>query len=293
MKTFRKYYDNNKEDVNSDLGVNILNIGHHLHPKDIPYPDPKHPDSYYFEWEKGRSLEEYQMLYIPNGSGYFEANGLKPQEISAGTVILLYPGVWHRYKPNKNTGWEEYWIGFSGNYVNYLLQQECFSPQNPIIKIGFNAEFTNTISKLKTATESKDDSYRKFSSFLLIQLLGIVYASALMTKEKKSRKETLIEEILEEVHEKWNQNIDLQELATKRNISYVWFRKNFKELTGTSPNQYHLMLKIRKAEQQIQESNLTLSEIAYNSGFESESYFSRIFKQKMGYNPSELRKLKI
>lgn len=292
MQAFRKYFDTSINDTESELGISILNMGHHIHPKNVHYPDLKHPDSYYFEWEKGRSLKEYQMLYIPNGSGYFEANGLKPQEISAGTVILLYPGVWHRYKPNVNTGWEEYWIGFSGNYVNYLLEQECFSPQNPIIKIGFNTEFTDTISKLRSATESKDDSYRKFSSFLLIQLLGIVYASALMTKEKKSKKENLIEEILEEIHEKWNQNIDLQELAAKRNVSYIWFRKNFKELTGTSPNQYQLMLKIRKAEQQIQDSTLTLSEIAYNSGFESESYFSRIFKQKMGYNPSELRKAK-
>lgn len=292
MQAFRKYFDTNPKETESELGISILNMGHHIHPKNVHYPDLKHPDSYYFEWEKGRSLEEYQMLYIPNGSGYFEANGLKPQEISAGTVILLYPGVWHRYKPNVNTGWEEYWIGFSGNYVNYLLEQECFSPQNPIIKIGFNTEFTDTISKLRSATESKDDSYRKFSSFLLIQLLGIVYASALMTKEKKSKKENLIEEILEEIHEKWNQNIDLQELAAKRNVSYIWFRKNFKELTGTSPNQYQLMLKIRKAEQQILHSSLTLSEIAYNSGFESESYFSRIFKQKMGYKPSELRKAK-
>jgi AraC-like DNA-binding protein len=50
------------------------------------------------------------------------------------------------------------------------------------------------------------------------------------------------------------------------------------------------MLKIRKAEQMIQETSLTLGEIAYQSGFESEFYFSRIFKQKMNYNPSELRK---
>ncbi|AWV97464.1 AraC family transcriptional regulator [Arcticibacterium luteifluviistationis] len=293
MKTFRRYFDLANTEANADMGINILNLGHHVHPINVHYPDPKHPDSYYFEWEKGRNLKEFQMLYIPNGSGFFEANGMKPQKVDAGTVILLYPGVWHRYKPNPKTGWEEYWIGFSGNYAHYLLEQECFSPQNPLIKVGFNSEFTNTFSKLMLAVENKDDSYRKFSSFLLIQLLGIAYTSALISKNKKTKKETLVESIIEEIHTNWNKHLDFKLISAKQNVSYVWFRKAFKEITGTSPNQYHIMLKIRKAEQQIQESNLTLSEIAYNSGFESESYFSRIFKQKMGYNPSELRKINI
>jgi AraC-like DNA-binding protein len=185
-----------------------------------------------------------------------------------------------------------YWIGFSGNYAHYLLEQECFSPQNPIIKIGFNLEFKETFSKLLTAVENVDDSFRKFSSFLLIQLLGIVYTLALINKEKKSKKENLIESILLEIHEKWNERLDFKEISADKNVSYVGFRKTFKEVTGTSPNQYQLLLKVRWAEQEILNSNLTLSEIAFLSGFESESYFSRIFKQKMGYSPSYIRKLK-
>jgi AraC-like DNA-binding protein len=291
MKIFRKYFDLSNEGKEDNLGINILNLGHNIHPMNAPYPDiSQHPDSYYFDWEKGRSLKEYQIIYISKGSGFFEANGMKPRLIEGGTIILIYPNVWHRYCPNENTGWEEYWVGFSGSYAQYLLEQACFSPQNPIIGVGFNNEFLETFSKLIDLIETKHDTNQKLSSFLLIQLLGIVYASALLSNQKRTKKEELIQEVVVHIHENWAKTIDFQMLSNRFNVSYSWFRKSFKEVLGTSPNQYQLMLKIRKAEQLIQETNLTISEIAYQTGFDSEFYFSKLFKQKMSINASEIRK---
>ncbi len=290
MKLFRKYFTFPTDTSAENLGINVLNLGHNIHPSNKPYPDGQHPDDYYFEWEKGRSLKEYQIIYIPKGEGYFESSGLPPQKIDAGTIILLYPDVWHRFRPEENTGWEEYWVGFSGAYAKYLLEQECFNAQKPIIKVGFNTEFLETFSRFIKIVEVREESYLKLSSFLLIQLLGIVYTSVLLSNQKKSRKEDIIDQIRNEIHQKWNSNIDFEQLAQSNNLGYVWFRKTFKEVLGTSPNQYHLLLKLRKAELLIQDSHLTLAEVAYQCGFESEFYFSRIFKKKMNYNPSDIRK---
>lgn len=290
MKIFKKYFEVKSGDEDNALGISILDIGHNIHPANKPYPDLSHPDNYYLDWEKGRRLTEYQIIYISKGEGYFEANGQKPQYIEGGTIILLYPGVWHRYRPKENTGWEEYWIGFTGNYAHHLLEQECFSPRNPIIKIGFSNEFIMAFSKLIEIIEKNEDSFRKLSSFLLIQILGIVYASVLLLNQKRTKKEELIHEMLDFIHDNWNKTIDYEKLAQSKNVSYIWFRKSFKEVLGTSPNQYQLMLKLRKAAEMIQETNLTIGEIAFQSGFESEFYFSRIFKQKMNFNASELRK---
>lgn len=288
MNVFRKYFE--LPETEQSLGISIKTLGHHIHQKNISYPDPKHPDSYYFEWEKGRKLTEFQLLYVSKGEGYFETDEISTVRIEAGTIFLLYPGVWHRYKPNPETGWEEHWVGFSGIYAEYLLEQECFSPQNPIIKIGFNNEFFETFSKLIEVVEVKDKSYQTLSSFLLIQLLGIVYASALLSRQQLSKKEIIIQEIRNEIHEKWNTKIDFENLATKKNMSYIWFRKTFKEIIGIAPLQYQLTIKIKKAEQLVKDTNCSLSEIAYQCGFDSEFYFSRIFKAKTGKNASELRK---
>ncbi|MDO1446517.1 AraC family transcriptional regulator [Rhodocytophaga aerolata] len=291
MKTFRRYFKFADDKLDNSLSVIIHTLGYHIHPANTPYPDANHPESHYFSWEKGRRLKEYQILYICKGEGAFEATGMPPQTIEAGTVILLYPGTWHRYKPLLSSGWEEYWVGFSGSFAKHLLEQECFNPQNPIIKVGFNTEFLATFEKLLDVVEIREESYQKLASFLLIQLLGILYSSVLLSNQKFSRKEKIVGEIKKAITDNWQQAIDFEKLANTHGVSYAWLRKTFKEITGTSLNQYHLSIKLRKAEQLIYETDSTLSEIAYACGFESVHYFSRMYKSKMHTTPSELRKI--
>lgn len=290
MKVFKKYIASspNSEDENS--GIMILNLGHNIHLPNKKYPEIDHPDEYYFNYDKGRHLKEYQIIYISKGEGIFEANGEPPQKIFPGTILLLFPGIWHRFRPDEKSGWEEYWVGFNGAYAHYLLEQKCFNPKNPVIRLGFNQEFLNIFSNLINTIESENNLVQNLASFHLINLLGITYTSVLNNNSKLSHKERIIQKMQHEIHEQWNKNIDFKTLSDHFGISYSWFRKSFKEVFNTSPNQYLLMLKIRNAAKIIEESNLPIATIAYDCGFNSEFYFSKIFKQKMGLNPSEIRK---
>ncbi|MUH36987.1 AraC family transcriptional regulator [Zobellia amurskyensis] len=290
MRIFKKYLGNNAKSISENFGVQILNLGHNVHPPNVQYPDVDHPEGYYFDWKKGRYLKEYQIIYITKGEGIFEANGLPPQQIGAGTVFLLFPDVWHRFRPKISTGWEEYWVGFTGEYAKYLLEQKCFSPENPIIDVFFIPEFLETFSNLIETIETDNVLLKKMSSFHLINLLGIAYASVLKNNNGLSHKKQTIHEMQNEIHKQWNQNIDFELLCDKFKVSYSWFRKSFKEIFDTPPNQYLLMLRLRNAARIIQETDLSISEVAFECGFHSEHYFSRVFKQKMRLNPSDVRK---
>jgi AraC-like DNA-binding protein len=72
-------------------------------------------------------------------------------------------------------------------------------------------------------------------------------------------------------------------------MSYSKFRKLFKESTGESPNQYHLNLRLDKAKELLHTTNLNVTEVAYNLGFESVFYFSKLFKKKNGVSPKSYR----
>lgn len=290
METFSKYFSLAPTATDENLGINILNIGHYKHPPYTQYPISNHPDSYMFKWEKGRVLTEHQILYIAKGEGVFEADGLPEQRVKAGSVILLYPGIWHRYKPSAQTGWEEFWIGFKGSYVRYLLERECFSNQNPIIEIGLNTAFSDTLYLLIDHLNIKSDSNIKLAGFNLLQLLSIIYTSALQQNKELSYKEKIIELAQQKMQENLVQDFDFEQFANQQNISYVLFRKTFKELTLQSPHQYLLNLRLKKAEKLLTETKLSQAEIAFACGFESEYYFSRFFKSKTKKNPSELRK---
>lgn len=294
MEVFRKYFSESQlkdlEESGPNWGLNVHTVGHHLHPPGRDYPDPEHPSTHAFQWQKGRRLQEYQMVYIANGRGLYEGVNMEPVVVEAGTLMMHFPDVWHRYKPAPETGWEEFWVGFDGHFAQYLMQQDCFDPQKPLISIGFNIEFLHIFLRLIDTVKYEGVAFRQLSSCLVIQLLGLVYASALMNGKTRLRQEQVIHAIRFKIHENWDSDLDFEAIAREQNVSYEWFRKTFKNVVGASPGQYLLNLKLEKSGQMLRETSLTIAEITAKAGFESEFYFSRIFKKKMGFTPSEFRK---
>ncbi len=292
MDTFRKYIKPDLQigDAQPDWGIKVLDVGHYIHPAGKSYPDSQHPEDYFFEWSKGRVLKEYQLIYIAAGKGTFEAQTIGQVEVQPGTLFFLYPGTWHRFKPAMDSGWTEYWVGFEGQYANHLMNQDCFNAEKPLLQMGFNAEFITIFIQLIDTIKFGALGSNQLAACLTIQLLGLVYASALLKNQSNNRKAQLINNIKYSIHENLNNDISPEELAANHNVSYAWFRKAFKEVVGQSPGQYQLNLKIQKACRMLYETDLSIAEIAYQNGFESEYYFSRVFKNKMMKSPSIYRK---
>jgi AraC-like DNA-binding protein len=76
------------------------------------------------------------------------------------------------------------------------------------------------------------------------------------------------------------------ELSVGRNVLF----KKIKELTGQTPNDFILMVRLKKAAVLLINDWGTVSEIAYSVGFTDPFYFSRCFKKQYGQTPSEYKK---
>ena len=293
MQEYRKYFDETQLqpliDATPSWGVDILTIGHYVHRAQHPYPDSHHPNSHHFDWQKGRVLDEYQLVYIANGQGVFESATVPPTLVGSGMAFLLSPQAWHRYKPAEDTGWEEFWVGFNGHYTEYLMRQSCFDAGRPLIRIGFPAELLAVFTRLIATLKREGMGCQQLAACEVIQLLGLVYASALLKEERQSREEQVVQQARYEIQKYWASPIDFEALALGFNVSYAWFRKAFKGVMGVPPGQYHLNLKLEKASQMLRETVLSVAEISFASGFESTFYFSRIFKKKLNMTPSEYR----
>ena len=84
---------------------------------------------------------------------------------------------------------------------------------------------------------------------------------------------------------------DASPLAVARilNCSYDQFRRSFKLATGMSPHQYHLQAVIRRAQELLAGTNMSVKEIAAVLRFSDQYYFAKIFKRKVAATPSEWR----
>ena len=128
------------------FGLTINNVGFQPVPPNTVYPSPDHPKSYYFSPNKGRVLSEYQFVYISKGSGIFNSDTTKKVNITKGQVIILFPGQWHTYSPKKDTGWNEYYIGFEGKIIDEIAANGFISPTNQVQDVGINEDLVNLFS---------------------------------------------------------------------------------------------------------------------------------------------------
>ncbi|HHH55208.1 MAG TPA: response regulator, partial [Bacteroidetes bacterium] len=113
-------------------------------------------------------------------------------------------------------------------------------------------------------------------------------------KIKQSKSQSIEQEFLIEIKGKIHSNIDntalnSQFLARSMRMSDTQLYRKLKALTGKSTAIFIRSIRLRRAKELLETTNLNISEIAYDTGFNDPAYFSRVFKEEYGMSPSELR----
>ncbi len=284
MKDFFKYFDVTKFD--EQWGVYLTVAGRlRVNENTEIYPIGDHPSQYLFKWGNGRILDEYQLNFVTEGNGVF-IDDTGEYEVKPGSFMLIRPGIRHRYKPLYKTGWIENYIGFKGKLANQFMQNLDF--EQPVINVGIKEEFIDTYLKIYELVNREGAAFQQIASGMLIKLLGYILAF-----QRKTLKTSEIDKFIEEarfyMRNHLDITIDMNQLAETNHISYASFRKSFKNKVGVSPHQYHLNLKMQFAKEMLLSSDKSIKEISRELGFDSEFYFSRFFKKKIGVTASNFR----
>lgn len=287
MTNYYKYLPVSAED--ESWGLFILNAGSIRTVPSSSYPVTSHPRDYYFNWNNGRILDEYQLIYITLGTGIFESDHCSYRHVQAGTVILLFPGEKHRYKPDEHTGWDEYWIGFKGEVMDQLVSKGFFRPELACLYIGFHEPFLQLLASIIERTRSESIGYQPLISGAAFHLLGSLHALLKQHTVQHEDREVLVNRARMLFRANIDTSFSPEQAAEELQVGYSWFRKVFKQYTGLSPGQYGIQLKMDKARSLLTDPQLSVKEIAYLLKFESSFYFSKLFKEKTGLTPTAYR----
>ncbi|MEM9833656.1 MAG: AraC family transcriptional regulator [Bacteroidota bacterium] len=276
-------------DFDKNWGIHILDCGTiHRKPNDQPERN-NHPKSYQLTWAQGRILEEYQLIYLMDGSGWFESqsSGLIP--IAAGSIVLVFPDLWHRYKPAEGSAWHTYWVGFGGPFTPRLIRNLEITPMMPVHPIGSSENVRNCFQEVLNVAHYELSGYQQVMAGEVVKLLGLLHATQRQAAFADSGTDLVIQTAKSLLIQMQNPK-SMEAVADELNMGYSKFRKLFKHYTGMSPGQFQLQHQIAQATQLLRQSELSISEVAYQCGFDTLPYFTRMFKKKTGKTPSTYRK---
>ncbi|MCR4582410.1 MAG: AraC family transcriptional regulator [Prevotella sp.] len=271
-------------------GLTVSTVGYEEIAPGDPYPTKGHADGYYFDVKRGRVLNEYQLLYNPEGEGIFQSEHCPEKRLGPGDMFLVFPGEWHTYHPLDYTGWKSHWIGFRGRNMDDRVKAGFLSPAKPIYHVGYSGTIETLYNTAYRYAMEEAAFSQQVMAGIVNLLIGQMYSLERNIQLNKNQTQVdMIRRAQMRIRESLESSLSIQELAENLGVSYSNFRKLFKEYTGLSPAVYQQELRLLRAKELLSTTDLTIKEIAYRLSFDSPDYFSAKFKAKMGCKPSEMK----
>jgi AraC-like DNA-binding protein len=264
--------------------VGVTHTAPHKH-----YPPPSHPAPYDYQFDRGRVLPVYALVYISRGRGSFESDLTGRIAVETGHVLLVFPGIRHRYMPDPNVGWDEHWVAFDGDLARRWMKECSFSPTQPVLKIHGEEALLGLYTSLIEIMRQNPAALQQIMAAKVHTIMAMLYSEQQAALGGGEMAVSVVQKAQARMQAEFKSKLDVQNLARELRVSYRWFRDAFAQRTGFSAHQYLLELRLAHARALLTQTNLRVKEIATQSGFEDEHYFSRMFKAKAGQPPSEWR----
>jgi len=246
----------------------------------------------------------YEFTYIVKGNTTWEIEGGKSLTIDPQTGALTIPYVVHRSTHGVTRPSQHFWL---------ILDTECknpgpYSPFSP-------AEWTHIIDNLHSLQDSlfkvspylyqtlcqfrdlvlytkKDSSFyyaswRTYLSLILIESFKVVFSTD--TDDTID----IINILKNYVYENLSSEITIYDFSSLVNKSQSYVYNLFKDKLGQSPNEYIRSIRIEKTIELLENTDNSITSIAFDCGFSSSQYFSKMFYRYIGCSPSEYRKVNV
>jgi len=229
---------------------------------------------------------DFYLMYLCRGKLkiYY---GEKKCILKSGQVIIFPPHTPVMYENISDDRIDYRWIHFTGNKAEKLIN-DAQLPLSMPIEVSVDEKIISEFQSLFNEYIDRDFLFETTSVAKFINIISLFGRAA--THLNTDHSSASLKNALKYIDENYTKEIDIKELAKQEHISYAYFRTIFKKKTGTSPNQYIIMLRLRNASILLKQTELSIKEIAGSVGFSDQMYFSRIFKKRFGMTPKEFRK---
>ncbi len=244
----------------------------------------------YLETCRPNGRQDYQLLYIASGKGYFYKNEkAKATILPSGSIFVYAPENYQRYEFFGKHHTCVYWIHFTGEAISTLFSQYQLPISAQSFSVGSSYHYVALFDQIIEELQKKNPCYNE-SMRLYFQQLLLSMGRTQGISPKQSNTENIMETFTTYLQQHYQDPIDMDTYIRKQGYSISTFYRQFTQHIGCSPLQYLIQIRIKNAEMLLSSTNLSIGEIASMVGYENALYFSRIFAKHVGCPPSEYRK---
>lgn len=246
----------------------------------------------HFFCEKNYHLirENYNSIlvtHIIEGSFTFVTDGVHTTARKGETVIL---NCYQAHEYYTNDSFESIWVHISGNscldFYNEIVKKE-----GNVIKCADVERIKKLLFRLFESIQGEKRPSEMNMSLDIYKLFVDLSNSIHVSTNNKASYEESVEDAKKYIFDHIGEELNVKDIADYIHMSPSHFSRVFKQQTGFSPYEFVLVTRLNKAKDYLKKTDLTVSEIAYEVGFNSDANFVYFFTKHTGYSPNKFRKL--
>ncbi len=243
----------------------------------------------------------YEIFYLINGDCTFFINH-NIYKLNRGDLVIVPAGEIHKSTYPESGYSERFIVSFRENnlgWLNEILGEEIVkqSLNMGIISIPDKRRdyVESLMHKMLFESEGQDILSPAFIKTGLIELL--LFIIRCQRYEENVIKEIdvdnqLMQEIATYIYDNYDKKISLDDMSRKFHISRSYLSKKFKTITGFGFKEYLINVRIKNACTLLLETNKSITDIAFECGFNDSNYFGDAFRHVKGVSPNKYRKNK-
>jgi AraC-like DNA-binding protein len=287
--------------VNDDAmrwGIYVTGIGRSAIAHHTAYPPAAHPPLYGFRWERGRTLPEFAAVLIDCGEGVFESEATGLVSVLAPSVVFLFPGVWHRYRPRKEVGWTERWLCFNGELAHRLMEMALLPRQGSVCPIAAPTALVATFDELLDRVRRNPAGNSILLSLHALGYLGAVIEAATSNElpdavaspaQQGAARDGVAAQAMALIWTRGHRTISVDEIAESIGVTRRTLERRFQKHVGHSVVEELIRSRLNRAKRLLQETEMAVKVVAQLSGFPSEERMRVAFVRREGVSPLRFR----
>lgn len=224
----------------------------------------------------------YALEYVYEGAGIIRQKN-REIHVSAGDFLLLTPGYYYEFLPDKAHPWKKIWCAVSNtSFMSGLLSAYNIENVNHFSKLNSPLQLENILDVLESQKNDKE-SFRAIERMLFETVCALSDASS-------GGKPISLATIGKNYIDANGLNSSVDDICKQLSISTSYFFRLFKQEYGVSPQKYIMNKKMDVAMDSLRHTNQSISRISELLGYENVSSFSNTFYKKTDMTPVEFRK---
>ncbi|MCA0758052.1 AraC family transcriptional regulator [Paenibacillus sp. N4] len=245
------------------------------------------PD-YYWDGMKRIDGPLYLVQYTVSGQGRFR-NGPNVHDMRAGRAFLAeIPGDHHYCLPEESDHWTFYFALFRKRHLERLWGELIGAVgDTPFLEPAGGAVLCLQRLFLEARSNRIHNSYQ--ASSMIYQLMMELMAAGTAPQQERANWPQPVRQAAAFMEAEYGRIQSLDDIAGSVSLSKYYFTRMFTAATGLSPMDYVTKLRIEKAAELLRFTTLSVEEIAARVGYASGSYFSKVFRARVGFPPGDFR----